>query len=167
MAAPKPPPTLSAIIVGTALTAFIGGYFIGIASSLNIIPIPSFLTAIFPALAREPHKKSLKERYEDEEESSEEEVELDETTLDHAPNWSNAPEQDKRDGLVFEPKKEKKSKKKAVESNTEDDWKMVDDTGEDCKLVLVARTDLGMTKGMCRPLCQFSYNCFYLYKKHR
>jgi PTH2 family peptidyl-tRNA hydrolase len=46
--------------------------------------------------------------------------------MDHAPNWANGREADRKQGLVAEKPK---------------------DTGEECKLVLVVRTDLGMTKG--------------------
>lgn len=66
-----------------------------------------------------------------------EESDIDEEDLanmDHAPNWANGPEADKKQGLRFTSRPE------------------VADTGEECKLVLVVRTDLGMTKGKCALL---------------
>lgn len=76
------------------------------------------------------------DNYENEEESSEEEIE-DMVVLDHAPNWANGLEADKRDGLRVRAKEEKKSRPDEFE-----------DSAEECKLMLVVRTDLGMTKGM-------------------
>lgn len=124
--ADRPPPSATAIIVGTAILSLITGYMLGTATSLNLLPSP-FSTA--PAKTR---SRSDTTGYDDEEESSEEEIDAGEV-LDHAPNWANGPEADKRDGLTVAaaPKK-----REAVDDN------------EECKLVLVVRTDLGMTKGM-------------------
>lgn len=93
--------------------------------------------------------------YDDEEESEEEDI--DESILDHAPNWANGLEADKRDGLratSASVKKEKKVVVKKEESNPV--VKMEDipqDNGEPCKMVLVVRTDLGMTKGKIAAQC--------------
>lgn len=66
--------------------------------------------------------------------------------LDHAPNWSASGvsagkdgEVRKRGGLGQGPKKKVEEKNGVKEE--------IKDTGEECKLVLVVRTDLGMTKG--------------------
>ncbi len=83
--------------------------------------------------------KGKTDNYENEEESSEEEIEEieDMVVLDHAPNWANGLEADKRDGLRVAAKEEKKSRPDEFE-----------DSADECKLMLVVRTDLGMTKGM-------------------
>lgn len=59
-------------------------------------------------------------------ESEESDIDEEDTILDHAPNWSNGFEADKKQGL------------RASTSQP---------ITEECKLVLVVRTDLGMTKG--------------------
>jgi PTH2 family peptidyl-tRNA hydrolase len=121
-------PTPVAMIISTAIVAGLSGYMIGIASSLGFLPIPF--------QKRTPKARGI-DNYDDEEESEEEDI--DESILDHAPNWANGIEADKRDGLRAEPPKE--HKRSAVK---ETKW---EDNGEECKLVLVVRTDLGMTKG--------------------
>ncbi|KAE8441682.1 hypothetical protein EG329_004555 [Mollisiaceae sp. DMI_Dod_QoI] len=138
MADVKAPPTPVAMLIGTAIIAAVSGYMIGIASSLGFLPIPFM-----------PKAAAVRgvSNYDDEEESEEEDI--DESILDHAPNWANGFEADKRDGLRATPaavKKEEKPiniKKEAT----------VQDTGENCKLVLVVRTDLGMTKGKIAAQC--------------
>jgi len=120
------PPTPLAMLIGTALIAGISGYMIGIASSLGFFPIPFAPKA---AAARGISN------YDDEEESEEEDI--DESILDHAPNWSNGLEADKRDGLRASTSTPTQKKLEAIVENTD----------EPCKLVLVVRTDLGMTKG--------------------
>jgi len=128
-----------AMLIGTAIIAGISGYMIGIASSLGFLPIP-FLPK---TVARERGLAGVK-NYDDEEESEEEDI--DEAVLiDHAPNWANGVEADRRDGL----------KATAVHKAKTEELNEVKDTGEECKLVLVVRTDLGMTKGISR-LSHFS-----------
>lgn len=96
--------------------------------------------------------------YDDEEESEEEDI--DASILDHAPNWANGLEADKRDGLrVME-----RSSAKSVEKK-KSDARLVD-TGEECKLVLVVRTDLGMTKGVYFVLFNFVRFYFILTYLH-
>lgn len=133
------PPTPMAMLIGTALIAGISGYMIGIASSLGFLPIP-FMPSSTP-------KKHGVDNYDDEEESEEEDI--DEGILDHAPNWANGLEADKRDGLraVNQEKKEKKHESKSA---LEESGVLVD-SGEECKMVLIVRTDLGMTKGISVP----------------
>src|ERR1700710_2096697 len=125
MADLRPPPTPLAMLVGTAIIAGLSGYMIGIASTLGFLPIPF--------MPRAPKARGIA-NYDDEEESEEEDI--DESVLDHAPNWANGPEADKRDGLRAVAKTENKAEKATWEDST-----------EECKLVLVVRTDLGMTKG--------------------
>jgi PTH2 family peptidyl-tRNA hydrolase len=121
--ADRPPPSAVSVIVATAVLAGISGYMIGIASSLGFLPIPfapkSQVAGVNP-------KRSKTAGYDNEEESSEEEIGENELggALDHAPNW----------GIDA-----------AGKSKEKREWQ---DNGEECKLVLVVRTDLGMTKGL-------------------
>ena len=116
------------MIIATAVLAGISGYMIGIASSLGFLPIPF--------TSKPPVVRGVA-NYDNEEESSEEEIE-DSLPLDHAPNWANGAEADKRDGLRFSAVagKAAPAERQSWESSS-----------EECKLVLVVRTDLGMTKG--------------------
>lgn len=154
--ADRAPPTPLAMIIGTAIISLMFGYMVGMGSSLGIFPNP-FNTKL-------PKGRGV-EYYDDEEESAEEDV--DESILDHAPNWGNGFEADQRDGLRVKPagtnenKKEKKVKGKeepqkrqeweAGEEKTRADWE--DKNREECKLVLVVRTDLNMTKGKIAAQC--------------
>lgn len=131
MADLRAPPTPLAIIIGTAIIAGLSGYMIGIASSLGFLPIPF--------APKEPRGRGV-EYYDDEEESAEEDV--DESILDHAPNWANGVEADKRDGL-----------KATAQPKTEVENTPWEDSTEECKMVLVVRTDLGMTKGKIAAQC--------------
>lgn len=128
----RPPPSATAMIVGTAILSLLTGYMIGTATSLNLLP------SLFSSAPAKTRSRSDTTGYDDEEESSEEEIEAGEV-LDHAPNWLNGPEADKRDGLT-------------VGSPVVTKKREVVDDNEECKLVLVVRTDLGMTKGMLLPL---------------
>jgi peptidyl-tRNA hydrolase, PTH2 family len=119
------------MLIGTAIIAGISGYMIGIASSLGLIPNPF--------VAKEPRRRGIA-NYDDEEESEEEDI--DESILDHAPNWANGLEADKRDGLRATAAGRAEAKKEEV---VKTGW---EDSNEECKLVLVVRTDLGMTKGL-------------------
>lgn len=75
-------------------------------------------------------KRTKTSNYDNEEESSEEEI--DGMLLDHAPNWANGEVADLRDGL---------------KASTKKDQPVWESSTEECKLILVVRTDLGMTKG--------------------
>jgi PTH2 family peptidyl-tRNA hydrolase len=132
--ADRAPPTPVAMMIGTALIAGVSGYMIGIASSLGFLPIPF--------MPKGPVARGIA-NYDNEEESEEEDI--DESILDHAPNWANGLDADRRDGLrassaVPRKEEEEKKEKPVAKSNFED-------STEECKLVLVVRTDLGMTKG--------------------
>ncbi len=131
MAEGRAPPTPLAMLIGTAIIAGISGYMIGIASSLGLIPNPF--------AAKAPRGKGVS-NYDDEEESEAEDI--DESILDHAPNWANGLEADKRDGLRATAANKTEVKQQEVAKTG---W---EDSTEECKLVLVVRTDLGMTKGV-------------------
>ncbi|OAA55926.1 mitochondrial peptidyl-tRNA hydrolase [Niveomyces insectorum RCEF 264] len=76
----------------------------------------------------------------------------DDTILDHAPNWANGAEADARDGLRQRAVQEKgtsNSSSKAKDGTTP----LSPPGNEECKLVLVVRTDLGMTKGKIAAQC--------------
>jgi PTH2 family peptidyl-tRNA hydrolase len=117
------------MLIGTAIISIITGYMLGMASSLGFIPNPFS--------AQMPSKRRI--TADDSEESSSEEFE-DDAILDHAPNWANAEAADIRQGL-------RASAKPAAgaERSPKTPW---ENNSEECKLVLVVRTDLGMTKGM-------------------
>ncbi|KAN0112636.1 PTH2 domain containing protein [Hyaloscypha variabilis] len=136
MADVRAPPTPLAMIIGTAMIAGVSGYMIGIASSLGLIPNPF--------VAKEARRRGV-DNYDDEEESEEEDI--DESILDHAPNWANGVEADKRDGLRATAAGKAEAKKEVVKTPWEDN------KYEECKLVLVVRTDLGMTKGKIAAQC--------------
>ena len=75
---------------------------LGIGSSLGLFPNPFHQS---PEARAASHKRSKTSNYDDEEESSEEEV--DGILLDHAPNWANGEAADVRDGLRVAKKEEK------------------------------------------------------------
>ena len=115
---------------------------LGIASSLGLIPNPF--------VSKPPRTRGI-HNYDDEEESAEEEVdELGDGILDHAPNWANGYDADKRDGLRARTQaaRDGEKKNKPAASKEVPEWA---NSQEECKLVLVVRTDLGMTKGRDLP----------------
>ncbi|RYO96137.1 hypothetical protein DL764_007515 [Monosporascus ibericus] len=149
--------TTDATIIATSLVTFISGFMLGVYS------IRGYLL-VSPELADE-RRRNLHDPVE----SDESDVDEGDTVLDHAPNWANGVDADRRDGLRVAPditpsgggegktKKKKKSKKAAAEEA----YPAVADvaagaggnTNEECKLVLVVRTDLGMTKGKIAAQC--------------
>jgi PTH2 family peptidyl-tRNA hydrolase len=131
--ADRGPPTPVAMLIATAIISLITGYMLGVGSHLGLLPVPFSSSKSAPAVT-----KGKTSKYDDEEESSEEEI--DGVLLDHAPNWANGEEADRRDGLRMAPKEKPK----------------FEDSTEECKLVLVVRTDLGMTKGMSALLHHFN-----------
>lgn len=113
------------VAITTALTTFITGYIFGLYTTRGYL--------ISPALTAE-----RRGNLHDPVESEESDVDEDDSLLDHAPNWGNGEAADIKQGLrakanapapVAVPPKIKLS-------------------NEECKLVLVVRTDLGMTKGI-------------------
>ena len=107
----------SALVV-TAIATFLTGYVFGIYTNRGYL--------ISPDLANERHRN-----FNDPVESDESDIDEDDTILDHAPNWANGKEADAKQGLRASSAAARPAK----------------DNGEECKLVLVVRTDLGMTKG--------------------
>ncbi|KAK4216170.1 peptidyl-tRNA hydrolase [Rhypophila decipiens] len=118
-----------AIVISTSLVTFLSGFLLGVYS------IRGYL--ISPALAEE-RKANLYDPLE----SEESDIDEADTILDHAPNWANGAEADRRQGLSASAasKGSKKEKEPAALAEPENN-------NEECKLVLVVRTDLGMTKG--------------------
>lgn len=128
----------TALLLSTSIVVFISGFALGIYS------IRGYLL-ISPALVAE-----RRANWTDPVESDEEDVDEQDSILDHAPNWTNGPEADRRDGLRLRKGAKDKDKKQAGEKGDEakdDARKPVVDSGDECKLVLAVRTDLGMTKG--------------------
>ena len=123
------------VVMSTSVVSLITGFVLG------VYAIRGYL--ISPEL-----KEERRRHFEDPVESEESDVDEEEFILDHAPNWANGLEADQRQGLrarnaaAAGSGEKKKSKKKTAEENFG-----IDPT-EECKLVLVVRTDLGMTKGM-------------------
>ncbi|CZT06656.1 hypothetical protein WAI453_006007 [Rhynchosporium graminicola] len=171
--ADRAPPTPMAMIIGTALIAGVSGYLLGIGSGLGIFPNPF--------VPREARERGIS-NYDDEEESEEEDI--DASILDHAPNWSNGFEADKRDGLratsagkAKEVRKEPKIKQESgnewedvmpvPEIKREQAKQELEDVNEECKMVLVVRTDLGMTKGKIAAQCgHATLACYKYFLKH-
>lgn len=108
-------------LMTTALATFVTGYLFGLFTSRGYL--------ISPALADERRRNRT-----DPVESDESDVDEDDSLLDHAPNWANGEQADRKQGL-----------RAAASSNGKP--AAPQDSGEECKLVLVVRTDLGMTKG--------------------
>jgi PTH2 family peptidyl-tRNA hydrolase len=144
MAATDGPSTLS-VVVGTAIISLLTGYMLGTASSLGFLPSPFGAKSPVAPIIRAGRDTS---HYDDEEESSEEEID-DPTVLNHAPNWANSEKADKRDGLRNSAlQQQAKRGAEGKEQKVPEGW----DLSEESKLVLVVRTDLGMTKGMLHLL---------------
>ncbi|KAJ4390364.1 hypothetical protein N0V85_007296 [Neurospora sp. IMI 360204] len=128
----------SMVILSTSMISLITGFVLGVYAIRGYL-IP-------------PEMKEERRRYfEDPVESEESDVDEDDLILDHAPNWANGLEADQRQGLrargaaAASFSGEKKKKVKAP--------KLGLDPTEECKLVLVVRTDLGMTKGKIAAQC--------------
>lgn len=111
----------SAVVVSTSLVAFLTGFILGVYSIRGYFISPDLV---------EERRRNLNDPVE----SDESDID-DDLLMDHAPNWANGVDADVRDGLRSHPVKPQKQ----VEAS---------DVSEECKLVLVVRTDLGMTKGM-------------------
>ncbi|KAH6897420.1 peptidyl-tRNA hydrolase PTH2-domain-containing protein [Thelonectria olida] len=109
------------IILSTAIAAVITGYMFGVFTTRGYLISPELV---------EERRRNLADPVE----SDESDVDEDDSLLDHAPNWANGADADRKQGL------------KADSNNLKD-------TGEECKLVLVVRTDLGMTKGKIAAQC--------------
>ncbi|KAI1425625.1 PTH2-domain-containing protein [Xylaria sp. FL1777] len=161
--------SLSTTLITTSLVAFFSGFALGIYSIRGYLVPPSLTSA-------------RKRRLNDPVESEESDVDEDDTILDHAPNWANGAEADIRQGLrttegeaTRRNKNKKNQKGKEVEHSTDSKGDEAEarsakreaetahprqaavnpgnNPNEECKLVLVVRTDLGMTKGKIAAQC--------------
>ncbi|KJZ70381.1 hypothetical protein HIM_10225 [Hirsutella minnesotensis 3608] len=128
MAPPPDQGDQTAVVLTTALVTFITGYLFGVFTSRGYL--------ISPALSDE-REHNLRDPVE----SDESDIDEDDSLLDHAPNWANGELADRRQGLRVEKRDDKAAAKVDEHSN------------EECKLVLVVRTDLGMTKGKIAAQC--------------
>lgn len=140
--------TQTGVILTTALATFITGWLFGLYTTRGYL--------ISPALAEERRRN-----FSDPVESEESDIDEDDTILDHAPNWTNGEDADNKQGL---------RSRARVGGLVEKTPLPMGDSGnanEECKLVLVVRTDLGMTKGThyytsFPPVLEF-ISMFFLY----
>ncbi|KAI1118081.1 PTH2-domain-containing protein [Nemania sp. NC0429] len=168
--------SLSTALITTSLVSFFSGFALGIYSIRGYLVPPSLAAA-------------RRQRLNDPVESDAEDVDEDDTILDHAPNWANGAEADQRQGLrVVEARghgdedggRTRRNNKKSRRNNreSEEDEAEIEAAAsrnprgeaeaafprqaavnpgsnpkEECKLVLVVRTDLGMTKGKIAAQC--------------
>jgi PTH2 family peptidyl-tRNA hydrolase len=109
----------------TALLSLATGYLLG--------------ARLTDGLLAPPNRGGGHRRRAESEESSEEDIDAS-VTLDNAPNWANGEAADRRQGLKGGPaaasQRERREKKRETATDA-----------EECKLVLVVRTDLGMSRG--------------------
>lgn len=139
------------VVLTTSFVALFTGYMLGIYTVRGYIVSP------------ELHKEA-RANYDDPVDSDETDIDEDETVLDHAPNWANGEDADRKQGLrvaaAAESEKKSKNKNKKEEADV---GPTVQDTGEECKLVLVVRTDLGMTKGMSHVAISLSLSPLFFF----
>ncbi|EFX06235.1 mitochondrial peptidyl-tRNA hydrolase [Grosmannia clavigera kw1407] len=114
-----------AVAIGTSAVAFASGMLLGAYSVRGYLFSPEF---------QEERRRNRTDPMESEESDID-----DDTILDHAPNWANGMEADVRDGLRSRKKKGSSAEKSKGQAESD----------EECKLVLVVRSDLGMTKAQC------------------
>ncbi|KAI8963414.1 PTH2-domain-containing protein [Daldinia sp. FL1419] len=134
----------NSVLLTTSIVVFISGFLLGVYSVRGYL-------FISPSLAAQRQSN-----YVDPVESDESDIDEDDTILDHAPNWANGEDADRRDGLkASKPKKSKKTKKTGDNTDSSVPQRAVAEgaANEECKLVLVVRTDLGMTKGKIAAQC--------------
>lgn len=125
------PEDTTLVVISTSVVALVTGFLLGIYSIQGYIITPEFA-------------KQSRANYEDPVDSDETDIDEDETHMDHAPNWANGEEADRKQGLRYTGKDKSKADSKKSKAGP---VPSVEDTGEECKLILVVRTDLGMTKG--------------------
>ncbi|OTB12909.1 hypothetical protein K445DRAFT_320405 [Daldinia sp. EC12] len=155
--ADKPNAVPTSLLLSTSVVVFISGFLLGIYSVRGYL-------FISPSLASQRASN-----YNDPLESEESDID-DDTILDHAPNWANGEDADRRDGLrASKPKKGKKAPKTAEEDKPAPQQQQTVAEGsanEECKLVLVVRTDLGMTKGKIAAQCSHATLACYKTLSH-
>lgn len=151
--ADKSPYAQTLIVISTSFVALLSGFLLGVYSARGYLITPEFY-------------RESRANYDDPVDSDETDVDEDELLMDHAPNWANGEEADRRQGLRATAAGAKKQGAKGAaavkavkkeEEDKEEQGPAVQDTGEECKLVLVVRTDLGMTKGEQAVLTRFLY----------
>ncbi|KAJ0125374.1 peptidyl-trna hydrolase pth2 [Diaporthe amygdali] len=130
------PENTTLVVITTSVVALLTGFLLGIYSIQGYILTPEFA-------------KQARANYEDPVDSDETDIDEDDTHLDHAPNWANGEEADRKQGLRLL----EKDKKTNSKNSKPEPVSSVEDTGEECKLILVVRTDLGMTKGKIAAQC--------------
>ncbi|KAJ6782581.1 hypothetical protein PWT90_05697 [Aphanocladium album] len=113
------------VAITTALTTFVTGYIFGLYTTRGYLVSPTL-------------QAERRANFNDPVESEESDVDEDDSLLDHAPNWSNGKAADIKQGL------------RVGSGAAAPKLKL---TNEECKLVLVVRTDLGMTKGKIAAQC--------------
>ncbi len=134
-----------AVVITTSAVTFVSGLLLGFYATRGYL--------ISPALSEE-RRRNLNDPLESDASDVDDDV-----VLDHAPNWANGDEADVRDGLrAPDAIKSKKSggncKTKGKEVHQSSSPSLAGATSnEECKLVLVVRTDLGMTKGRRGLFC--------------
>ncbi|PKS09676.1 hypothetical protein jhhlp_004296 [Lomentospora prolificans] len=128
------------VLLSTGFVSLFSGFLLGIYAIRGYLISPDMVEE-----RRRYHKDPV--------ESEESDVDEDDTILDHAPNWANAEEADRRDGLRIDPSKKPKEKDDSDIRNSTAATLTMGNSNEECKLVLVVRTDLGMTKGKIAAQC--------------
>ncbi|KHJ32226.1 putative mitochondrially-localized peptidyl-trna hydrolase [Erysiphe necator] len=122
-------------LLGTVIVAGVSGYLIGAtSSSRKFFSKTASISSLIPG-SRTINDNKI-------EISGDEDVDFDEELLNHAPDWEN----DDRSGTQSP---SKAPRNKSVE--TKPSWDTQNQ--EECKMVLVVRTDLGMTKGKIAAQC--------------
>jgi len=119
------------VVITTSIVALVSGFLLGVYSIRGYIVSPDL-------------KKERERYWKDPVESDESDIDEDDTILDHAPNWANGEDADRRQGLRAAAAKTTTAAAAAAKSKPAEQQKKIK---EECKLVLVVRTDLGMTKG--------------------
>lgn len=131
----RPPPSILAVAFASAIVAGLAGYFLGQASSIGV-----FSGSAQPAGAPATGPRAASEK--------KAKVADDDSDISDAAGGSDEDD----------------------DSDDEDDLddqelKGFEDSNEECKLVLVVRTDLGMTKGeLSMPLYRDAQTCNFLTK---
>jgi PTH2 family peptidyl-tRNA hydrolase len=124
--------TLTTAIIASSVVAFLSGYIFGVYTIRGYLLSPSLV-------------EERRRNFTDPVESEESDVDEDDSLLDHAPNWANGPDADRRQGLRAEAARQRTAgATSSPPANALSSWT---NAQEECKLVLVVRTDLGMTKG--------------------
>ncbi|KAF4776455.1 peptidyl-tRNA hydrolase PTH2 [Colletotrichum scovillei] len=137
----------TAVVLSTSIVALMTGFLLGVYSIRGYLISPEL-------------RSEARANFDDPVESEESDIDEDDTVLDHAPNWANGLDADRRDGL--RQRKGNASGKPASSKKPNPAGTPLVDNNEECKLVLVVRTDLGMTKG--KMAAQASHATLACYK---